>query len=360
MTYSLPTAATLCATTNLGAPARAWYHVPMYGFRFAIATVIPAILLICGAFWGGLWLRAALVSVIFAWIALDPLGQDTDQPAPGAETLLILLAVAQLAAMPLGTWALATQFTGVDWFVCFLAFGTFLGQIGNPAAHELIHRAARLPRLLGAAFYTATLFGHHTSAHRLVHHSHVATPLDPNSARRGQGFWRFWPRAWIGSFRAGYAAEQALVARSQGRYRNPYPLYIAGGLACVGAAWVLWGWQGALCFTLLAAHSQSQIVVSDYVQHYGLRRAQTEGGRYEPVGTRHSWNASGWYSSALMLNAARHSDHHAHPARPYDALRVPEDAPRLPAPLPAMALLALIPPLWRRVMDPRVAALTQS
>ena len=342
----------------MGAPARAWYHIPMYGFRFAFATVIPAILLVCGAFWGGLWLRAALVSVIFAWIALDPLVEDGNHPAPGAEALLITLGLAALAALPLGTWALATRYTGIDWFVCFLAFGTFLGQIGNPAAHELIHRSAHLQRALGASFYTATLFGHHTSAHRLVHHTHVATPLDPNSARRGQGFWRFWPRCWIGSFRAGYAAEQALVARSGGRYRNPYPAYVAGGAGCIALAGLALGWQGAAAFTLLALHSQSQIVVSDYVQHYGLRRAPAPGDRFEPVNARHSWNAQGWYSAALMLNAARHSDHHAHPARPYDTLRLAPDAPRLPAPLPAMALLALFPPLWRRVMHPRLDALT--
>ena len=31
------------------------------------------------------------------------------------------------------------------------------------------------------------------------------------------------------------------------------------------------------------------------------------------------------------------------------------DAPPLPYSLPAMSVLALIPPLWRRVMDPQVA-----
>jgi len=73
------------------------------------------------------------------------------------------------------------------------------------------------------------------------------------------------------------------------------------------------------------------------------------------MGVRHSWNAPHWFSSALMLNAPRHSDHHTHPARVYPALRLTEDMPVLPRSLPAMATLALFPRLWRRVMDPRVA-----
>jgi alkane 1-monooxygenase len=85
--------------------------------------------------------------------------------------------------------------------------------------------------------------------------------------------------------------------------------------------------------------------LSDYVQHYGLRRAAGE-----RVATAHSWNAPQWFSSSLMLNAPRHSDHHAHPTRPYPALRLEDDAPILPWPLPLACFVALIPRLWRRKM----------
>ena len=92
--------------------------------------------------------------------------------------------------------------------------------------------------------------------------------------------------------------------------------------------------------------------MSDYVQHYGLRRASLPGGRPEPVGPAHSWNAGHWFSSSMMLNAPRHSDHHAHPARPYPALRLPETdkAPRLPWPLPVACTLAFFPRLWKRAI----------
>ncbi|MDO5644030.1 MAG: fatty acid desaturase, partial [Paracoccus sp. (in: a-proteobacteria)] len=93
---------------------------------------------------------------------------------------------------------------------------------------------------------------------------------------------------------------------------------------------------------------------SDYVQHYGLGR-RVRDGRVEPVGPRHSWDAPHPFSSLAMVNAPRHSDHHAHPARPYPALRLDAGTrPMLPFSLPVMGAMALLPPVWRRVMDRRV------
>ncbi len=97
-------------------------------------------------------------------------------------------------------------------------------------------------------------------------------------------------------------------------------------------------------------------MLSDYVQHYGLMRTEIRPpGKLEPVGPQHSWNAPHWFTTHLMLNAPpRHSDHHAHPARPYPALRLRDgEAPMLPYSLPAMAALALVPKLWQRVMGGR-------
>jgi alkane 1-monooxygenase len=112
---------------------------------------------------------------------------------------------------------------------------------------------------------------------------------------------------------------------------------------------------GLLAWVGLALHAQSQILLSDYVQHYGLTRARRSDGKIEPVGPAHSWNTAHWFTSAMMLNAPRHSDHHVHPGRPFPALRLTEDAPRLPWPLPIACALALAPRLWRRTLAPRLA-----
>jgi hypothetical protein len=76
-----------------------------------------------------------------------------------------------------------------------------------------------------------------------------------------------------------------------------------------------------------------QILMSDYIQHYGLQRLPLPSGRLEPVGLHHSWNAPKGFSSYLMMNAPTHSAHHLHPDRRFDELAA-ATRPH-PAPVPA-------------------------
>lgn len=330
---------------------------------YAAAALFPALLLLAGAVWGGLWVWVAL-----AWIGgisqiIDTLARAalpdpaTDTLFPAADVVSLLLVAAHLSLLGAGLSALAGDGLGGAGRVgLFLGLGMYFGQVSNANAHELIHRSSRWLFRAGALVYVTLLFGHHVSAHRLVHHRHVATDDDPNTAAMGESFWHFWPRAWIGSFRAGLRAERDLDARAPGRI-NPYLIWTLGAAGCVLAVALIFGLWAAADYLALCAYAQMQLLLSDYVQHYGLRRARGSDGRSEPVNRRHSWDAPHLLSSLTMLNAPRHSDHHAHPARPWPALqlaRSTEPRPLLPYSLPVMGALAMIPPLWRRVMDRRV------
>lgn len=143
--------------------------------------------------------------------------------------------------------------------------------------------------------------------------------------------------------------------KSLSYWSHPYLQYLAGAALALAWALALAGWVGVLWLLAIACYTQFQLALSDYVQHYGLRRRVDRHGRLEPMGPRHSWNARQWYSGAMMLNAPRHSDHHAHPGKTYPALEIEDDMPLLPRSLPVMGVVALIPPLWRKVMDPRLA-----
>ena len=140
------------------------------------------------------------------------------------------------------------------------------------------------------------------------------------------------------------------------RWSHPYVGYTAGGVLTVSASLVIGGFTGLGKLLALAADAQIQLFLSDDFQHYGLRREMLEGGRPEPIGPCHSWNAPHWYSSAMMLNAPRHSDHHIRPSRSFPSLGLDENTmSMLPQPLSVMACLALVPIIWRRVMDRCVA-----
>lgn len=329
---------------------------------FALASLLPLPLMALGAACGGAWLWAAFLYMACLSVLLDQIipltsSHTEGEEFPAADILLVTAGLGALMLLPLATWAIAGPgpLGTLERVLVFLTAGFWLGQVAHPAAHELIHRPRREHFRLGAAVYTALLFGQHASAHRLVHHRHVASREDPNTARAGESFYRFARRAWEGSFRDGLAAESALRQRTGHFGPNPYVGYLAGGLAALALATLVAGLPGLLVWAAIAAHATSQILLSDYVQHYGLTRTRRADGRLEPVGTAHSWNTAHWFSSAMMLNAPRHSDHHVHPSRPFPALRLPEDAPRLPWPLPVACAMALAPRLWRRAIGPHLA-----
>lgn len=331
---------------------------------FATATLLPFALLIAAAIWGAPWGWLALGAITILLYLMDRLvpvavrNADPEAEFPGSDALLVILGGAHMLALWTSLWAIAgaSGLSGLEKALVAVACALIFGQISHPVAHELIHRQARALRLLGRLIYTSILFGHHASAHLRVHHVHVGSQADPNSARWGEGFYRFAARAWPGSFRAGLAAENRLRAGRGFDLRHPYLLYCGGALALLLAAAWFGGALAVAALLFIALYAQVQILLSDYVQHYGLRRAKREGGRLEPVGPQHSWNTPHWASSAMTLNAPRHSDHHVTPARPYPGLQLrPDDMPCLPHSLPVMAVLALVPPLWRRVMNPRCA-----
>lgn len=330
---------------------------------FMIVTLTAPALIAAGALVGGIWAVAGLVWMTALTASLDELVTVTlpttqGDEFPAADTLSLTLAVAHFALWVIVIAALggATGLATWEKLLTFTAAGLFMGQVSNSNAHELIHRANRTLRRAGRWIYISVLFGHHLSAHTLVHHVHVGTAADPSTARRGESFYRFLRRAWIGGFRAGLRAENARFPRS-GRpwWRHPYLAYVVGAALMLIAATLIGGPKGLLGALCLAGFAQTQLMMSDYVQHYGLSRRILPSGKPEPVTSRHSWNAPHFMSSALMLNAPRHSDHHAHPARPYPSLRIDDDMPMLPRSLPVMACVALYPGLWRRVMDPLAA-----
>ena len=139
---------------------------------------------------------------------------------------------------------------------------------------------------------------------------------------------------------------------------NPYWRYAAlqGGMLVV--ALLVGGWLGLALFVWQAFVAVWQLELVNYIEHYGLTRRHLGEGKYEHVLPRHSWNAAHRASNWLLINLQRHSDHHYKPDRRFPLLQTygTEDAPQLPFGYPLMTLAALIPPLWKRIMNPRVKA----
>ncbi|MDC0738199.1 alkane 1-monooxygenase [Cognatishimia sp. SS12] len=337
---------------------------------FNLATMVPVLLLLLSGFFGGVISVIGLAYMTIVVFTMDRLihgaaaRKNTDNEFPAGEGLIVFLGFAHLLLVLVAVLALSGK-TGLNWWergVCFVLFGQFFGQISNANAHELIHKGNRWMRRLGVAVYTTLLFGHHASAHTKVHHVYAASWKDPNSARLGESVYRFWPRAWIGSFIQGLKAENEFRTRAQKPlpwYTHPYWAYGLGSGLTLLISFLIAGWMGIASLIAVSLYATLQHLASDYIQHYGLERRRLQNGRLEPVGPKHSWNSPHTFSSAMMLNVPRHSDHHMTPTRPFTELRIDhQNVPILPKSLPAMGIVALCPPLWRYMMDKRVAEVT--
>jgi alkane 1-monooxygenase len=226
-------------------------------------------------------------------------------------------------------------------------------------AHELGHKRASLERWLSRVALAQSGYGHFFIEHNRGHHVRVATPQDPASARLGESFYAFLPRTVIGGLRSAWELERSRLAdrgRSPWTPRNDVlgawamtAVLFAALIAAFGATILPYLLiQATFGFTLLE--------VVNYLEHYGLLRQRREDGRYERTRPEHSWNSNSVASNVLLYHLQRHSDHHANPVRRYQALRHVPEAPQLPTGYAGMILTAVIPPVWRRVMDHRVLA----
>ena len=243
----------------------------------------------------------------------------------------------------------------------FFGQGVMSGTIGIVYAQELMHQKNRLERWLGDLLLGSVLYSHFRTEHLLVHHLYVGTRRDAVTARYGQSFYRMFLRVLAEGPGSAWRAEAAMLKRrGEGAFswRNPFWRYGALQVGMLGLALVLGGWVGLALFLYQAFIAIWQLELVNYVEHYGLTREYLGEGRYEPEQPRHSWNASHKASNWLLINLQRHSDHHWKPDRRFPLLQnyPAEQAPQLPYGYPVMTAAAMVPPVWRRMMNPRVKA----
>jgi alkane 1-monooxygenase len=249
------------------------------------------------------------------------------------------------------------------WALGLLAYVAGAGSgLGLNTAHELGHKHNRLEQWLARLALAVPAYGHFTVEHGRGHHRWVATPEDHASARMGESIYRFALRELPGGIRRAWALESQ---RLRGLGRSPFSLtntllqsYAVSAVLQAGLV-VAFGW---VMLPFLAIHNLVawwQLTSANYVEHYGLLRQRLAGGGYEPPQPHHSWNTNHLVTNLATFHLQRHSDHHAHPSRRYQCLRHFPDLPQLPSGYFGMFPLACVPPLWFRVMDPRLLALPQ-
>lgn len=338
-------------------------------FWMSLALVPVAV---SGALVGGWTVLLLPASTWWLFTLLDRLtGKEERNPDPATPDAALgwyraITAIWFPVQLVLLSWLLwyvpdAAHLSGWEKVGVFFGMGVVSGTIGINYAHELMHQKSRLERWLADLLLAVVLYSHFRSEHLRVHHVWVGTPRDPVTARYNEGFHRFFPRVLVQCHRSAWGAEVAMLARKGVPWwhrSNPYWRYAGLQMAAVLLAFALGGWLGVGLFALQAGVAVWQLELVNYIEHYGLTRRHLGAGRYEHVLPRHSWNATYKASNWLLINLQRHSDHHFKPDRRFPLLQTydEDEAPQLPLGYPVMTIAAMIPPIWKRVMNPRVKA----
>ena len=254
-------------------------------------------------------------------------------------------------------YAYRVGFTGLSSFEVIamtLNVGVVMGTCGINVAHELGHRANAFDQWVSRLLLVPEFYTHFTIEHNYGHHKQVGTPEDPATAPKGLGLYGFWVRSVTGSLLSAWRLERARLHATGDSFpwvRNNLLTGLLITIVFYAAVWWVAGPAAAL--GLMAAGVVGLLLLEsvNYIEHYGLTREKLPSGRYEPVQPKHSWNSNHEVGRIFLYELTRHADHHYKTTRKYQILRHLENSPQLPYGYPASIILALVPPLWKSVMD---------
>ncbi|WP_431824480.1 fatty acid desaturase [Burkholderia sp. F1] len=346
-------------------------------FMFHLVGVVGAL----GLIGGGIDNIAGALAVVAFYVGGDALsGDDTTTPAyrrPWILTVQLWLALPLLAVDlfcllwgfspgdPLGFGAFVSQLTGYDMFAARAATtvgqhvggvilsGLLIGFLGTVTAHELTHRTWDPVSLLIGRWLLA--FSYDTGfsiEHVYGHHRYVSTEHDPATAPRGRNVYFHVVASTIkGNISAWKIEAERLKRKHLGLFswRNAYLRGVFMSVILAAIAWTMAGWSGVLAFSGAALFGKALLEIVNYMEHYGMVRVADQ-----PVQPRHSWNTNSRMSSWGMFNLSRHSHHHAQGEVPYQDLMPLPDAPMMVGGYMATMIITLCPPLWHRLMTPKV------
>jgi len=339
--------------------------LPFYLSYLIVPTVIVGQLI--GGIGTFLTVAVVLVAIPLADLILGKVKAAEPARGPVQATAPLAYRLAPILWVPLQTgllvWLLIViagvpptplEFTGL-----VLSMGIACGGIGITIAHELTHRPSWFERRLADILMIAVGYHHFCIEHVHGHHRRVATPEDPATARFGESVYAFFPRVAVMGFISALALEKArLKRRGQGWFNLRNRVLVGAGATLALYALIL-AFAGWHAFVFLIGTSLVAVFLLEtinYNEHYGLMRRETAPGRYEPAAARHSWDSGARLTNWLLFNLQRHADHHLCAAVAYPGLALREGVPQLPAGYATMFVVAMIPPLWFRLMNPRVEA----
>jgi alkane 1-monooxygenase len=322
-----------------------------------IFSFIPALTVVYGNLQGGIYtLSNFFISlVVFAFIEwLTPPLKSNNAGEYGDFFPQLILYL----HLPLQTASLISLIYGVHsgiiqgWWIVSAAISTGLssGSSAIVVAHEFIHRKDKFQQWCGKYLLFTAGNMYFFIDHLRVHHKWVATLRDHASAKRGETLYVFFVRSVVGQFVGALKIEIDRLNKQNQFVYSPLNyvvrqvilqasllllLYVFGGLSLLGA------------YFLQCVFSSFLLEYVNYIQHYGLNRSENT-----RVTEHHSWDCNQFISRFVLVDLARHADHHYHASKPYHTLVHYENSPKLPSGYSGLFFIAALPPVWFRLIHP--------
>ena len=362
-------------------PVAGFWHYAKFGlFHFLGLFTIASLL-------AGGWLTTlGLTGLVSIYVLGDRFGgDDTSTPHythPGVLTALTWAALPLVSLVmftsvwtvcagdPLGFGAAVSALTGVDVIAARDATGWLhhlsgmvmtiltVGLVALIPGHELVHRTwDRASLLIGRILYAFAFDAPFSIEHVYGHHRYVSTAHDPATAPRGRSVYAHVVLSTIRGNQSAWRIEAERLRRKALPVWSHHNAWLRGhamSVALTGGAWAMGGPLAALWFVGAALGGKAILEMVNYMEHYGMVRDPAD-----PVQPHHSWNTNRRVSSWSMFNLTRHSHHHAAGEVPYGELRPYAGAPMMVDGYLSTMFLTMVPPLWHRLMTPRVLAWDQ-
>lgn len=336
----------------------------MKDLKYLVAYILPLTTAL-GLYWQGAWAWATvllifgILPVLELWTPsstqnIPPLEEDTRSKRWFFNILLYLNAPLLFILVGVYLMQVATGTLSVPEMIGLtLGVGLVVGTCGINVAHELGHRQTRSEQLISKVLLLPALYMHFFIEHNRGHHKHVATPLDPATAKKGETVYGFWVRSVLGSYRNAWRLEAERLKKESKSFWNAanemlwFTFFQIGYLLAIALLLNTNALIGAIAIAVIGFLLLETV---NYLEHYGLQRKQLASGRYEPVQPEHSWNSNHELGRIFLYELTRHSDHHFKATRKYQVLRHLDESPQLPYGYPTSLLMSLVPPLWFYVM----------
>jgi alkane 1-monooxygenase len=274
---------------------------------------------------------------------------------------ILIYTMVPLQYFILGYYLYTVYTTPLQWYEFLgitLGMGLSCGALGINVAHELGHRSKKYEQIMSKMLLLTSLYMHFFIEHNRGHHKNVSTPLDPATSRFNESFYTFLPRTVIGSWVDAWKLEIHRLKKTKQNFWNPFQNEMLGfqiiQILFVASIYIFFGLKPMLGFIAAATIGFVLLEIVNYIEHYGMERKKLSNGAYEKVKPHHSWNTEHELGRILLFELTRHSDHHFNASRKYQILRHFNNAPQMPSGYLAMIPLALFPPLWFKIMNPRV------